>query len=159
MEWSERGNGEPVREEGKARRAEGGETRRGVRRCSGQGAGGHFGAGEVGQAHGLEAEGVFAFRDHGQRDGDAVRLGVHVFGLEPGAETRIVDLRMAVPEAGVEAALNLQVVQLQLNDGDAFGKIAADIVHADMEASDFVAFALCFDDHRCLQFPEKLKQV
>ena len=126
---------------------------------SGERAGGHFGAGEAGQADGLEAEGVFASGDHGERDGDAVRLGVHVFGLEPGTEAGVADLGMTVPEAGVEAALDLEMVELELDDSDVFGKVAADIVDADMEGRDFVAFALRFNDHRCLQSLGRLKQV
>jgi len=132
---------------------------RGARGRSGEGAGGHFGAGEAGEADGLKAEGVFAGRDHGERDGDAFGLGVHVFGLEPGAEAWVADLGMTIPEAGVEAALDLEVVELELNDGDVFGKVAADIVDADMEACDFMAFALRFNDHRCLQSLGRPKQV
>jgi hypothetical protein len=44
------------------------------------------------------------------------------------------------------------MIQVQLDFGDAPGKIAADIVYADMESDYGEAFALRFDHHNHLLF-------
>jgi hypothetical protein len=72
---------------------------------------------------------------------------VHVPGFKPGAETGVEDFRLAVPEIWLQAALNLEMIQLQLNARNAFGKVAPDIVHAHMQSGDAESPALCFDDH------------
>ena len=63
-------------------------------------------------AEGLQPKRVFAFGNHGQRDGSSTRSCMEMFGFEPGAEARIVNLGLVLPEIGREAALNPQMIQL-----------------------------------------------
>jgi hypothetical protein len=58
-----------------------------------------------------------------------------------------VDFRLSLPKIGTEAALNLQMIQLQLDHADLPGKVPPDIVHADEQPGDADAFALCFHYH------------
>ena len=60
----------------------------------------------------LEPERVTAFRDHGERNRVPVATRVHVLGLKPGAEPRIVDVGPALPELGSQSALDPEVIQL-----------------------------------------------
>ena len=55
---------------------------------------------------------------------------------------RIVDLRFPVPELRRKPALNLQVIQLQLNHASSLRKISANIPHANIKAGDFAAVEL-----------------
>jgi len=93
---------------------------------------------------------VVACGDHRQRDGGSIRSSMQVLGFEPGAEPRIVNLRLALPEIGREAALNLQMTKLQLDDWNTVGKIAPDVISADMETRNSDSLALCLDHHRYL---------
>jgi hypothetical protein len=63
-----------------------------------------------------------------------------------------VDLRLALPELGRQPTLNLQMIEMQLDFGDAPGKIAADIVHTHVESDYGEAFAFRFDHHNYLLF-------
>ena len=60
----------------------------------------------------LQAEGVFAGRDHRQRDGAAIASSVEMLGLKPGAEPGIEDIRLALPEVGRKPASNREMIQL-----------------------------------------------
>jgi|KBSMisStaDraftv2_1062788.scaffolds.fasta_scaffold770080_1 hypothetical protein len=68
--------------------------------------------------------------------------------VQPFTETRIVDLRFPVPELRRQSALNLQVIQLQLNYASGFRKVSAHIPDADIKTGDFGARELCLDHHR-----------
>lgn len=81
-----------------------------------------------------------------------VRPAAKVLGFEPGAQARIVDLRMALPEVRGEPALDLQVVQLQLNNRGSLGEIATNVGGTDMQSDDTAALGLCSDDHIYLLF-------
>ena len=109
-------------------------------------------AGGILGAHGLEAEGVVALGNHGQGDGGSIAGDVHLFGFKPRAEAWVVDFWLTVPEIGFEAALNLEMVEKQLDDGNALWEIAPDIVHAHVEGGDSMSFALSFDYHIGLPF-------
>lgn len=75
-------------------------------------------------------------------------LGVEMFGLEPCAQTWIVDLRLALPEVGCEVALNLQMVQLKFNELNAAWEVALDIVNADIQTCNASTLTLCLDYHK-----------
>jgi hypothetical protein len=68
-------------------------------------------------------------------------------GLQPGTQPRIEDIRHTLPEIRIQAALNLEMPQLQLDAGNVFWKMASNIVHAHMEPSDSVSVALRSDYH------------
>jgi len=102
------------------------------------------------RADGLQAEAVLAGGDERQRDGSVARPPVKVFRFEPRAEAGIANLRVALPEIGFEAKLNEQMVQVQLDDVGAPGKIAAHISRAHLDAGKLTAFAMRFDNHGAL---------
>jgi hypothetical protein len=77
---------------------------------------------------------------------------VHVPGLKPRAQPGIKNLRLALPEIGLQPALNLEMIQLQLDARNVFWEIAPDIVHAHMQSGDSASLALCLDDHTYLLF-------
>jgi hypothetical protein len=77
---------------------------------------------------------------------------MHVPGFKPGAQPWVEDLRLALPEIRLQPALNLEMIQLQLDARNVFGEIAADIVHAHMKPCDSASLALCLDDHTYLLF-------
>jgi len=77
---------------------------------------------------------------------------MHMPGFKPGTEPGVEDLRLASPEIRLQAALNLEMVQLQFDAGDVFWEIAPDIACSHMQSSDAESPALCFDDHTCLPF-------
>jgi hypothetical protein len=52
---------------------------------------------------------------------------------------------MALPESRGQAALNQQMVQVQLDDFGVFGKIALDIFRAHFDACKFASFAMRLD--------------
>ena len=81
----------------------------------------------------LQPEGVFAGRNHRQMYWASVPLAVKMFRLQPRAETGVVDFRIVSPEIGTKAALNLQVIQLQLDHRNMPWKIAPDIGETDMQ--------------------------
>jgi len=121
-------------------------------RASGSRPGGQLGPRSLMQRNRLQPEGVFAGRNHRQLDWASIPPGVHVLRLQPRAEPRVVDLRIVSPETRFQAALNLQMIQLQFDCRNVLGKIAADIRSANMKRSRTTAFGMCFDDHTYLLF-------
>ena len=95
----------------------------------------------------LDAECVLARGDHGQRHRMAISAGVHMLGLEPGAQPGIVNFRLALPEIWRQPALDAKVIQLKLNRGDVLGKISPHIIRADEQSGESPTFTLRFDDH------------
>jgi hypothetical protein len=61
------------------------------------------------------------------------RFLVEVLRVEPLAQARVVNLRLALPEARSQPALNAQMIQFEFDGSDAFGKIAPYIVDAYIE--------------------------
>ena len=84
---------------------------------------------------------------------------VHVLGFEPGAEAGIGDLRLAIPEVGIETALNPEMVKKQFDGGNAIREIAPDIVNAHMESGDSMSFVLSFDYHKEPSVPRRICSV
>ena len=113
---------------------------------------GHLGTRLPVEAGRLQPVGVFPFRNHNQRNGCSIQLGMHMPGFKPDAEPGVEDLRLALPETGLQAALNLEMIQLQLDAGNVFGKIAPYIASAHMQAGDAESFASCLDNHTYLPF-------
>lgn len=100
----------------------------------------------------LEAEGVFTGGNHDHGERGSIGIDSEIFGLEPGAEPGIVDLRLILPEIGRQAALDPQMIQVQLDGGGVPGEVAPDIVHAYVKSDDSEAFFLRFDHHGFLLF-------
>ena len=71
---------------------------------------------------------------------------------KPGAQAGVVNLRLTVPEAGFEAAVNLQMIKLQLDYRDVPGKISARVGDANVQSGDTDTPGLCFDYHAGLPF-------
>ena len=103
------------------------DRRRALVSAKGDGAGDWLDPG-VAVGHRLKPERVLAGGNHGQGDGVAIQLSVHVLGFKPGAQPRVMDLWLSLPEIGCQATLNLQMIQLQLDLRDMFWEIATDIV-------------------------------
>ena len=86
-------------------------------------------------AGGAENEGVGSRRDERKTNRRVpVAVAVALLGLKPDAKARIVNLGLVVPEIGVEAARDAQMVELEFNLSYAFWKIAPNIAGADIEA-------------------------
>ncbi len=77
----------------------------------------------------------------------AVGRAVEILRFEPGAEAGVVDFRLALPEVGLEAALDAEMPELELDVLRAFWEVAADVIRSDVQPSNAVTFALCFDNH------------
>jgi hypothetical protein len=75
---------------------------------------------------------------------------VHVPRLKPRAQPGIVNLRLALPEIGLQTALNLQMTQLQLDARYVLRKIAPDIIRAYVKSGNSASLALCLDHHTYL---------
>ncbi len=111
------------------------------------------------QADGLQLEGILSRGNHDQRDWRSIWPGVEVLGLQPGTKPGIVNLRLAPPEPGVQATLNLEMIQLQLDDGNIPGEIPPNVRRAHVEPSQTATLALCFDHHTHLLFNNQMKSV
>jgi hypothetical protein len=84
---------------------------------------------------------------------------MHVPGFQPGTKPGIENLRRILPEIGLQAALNLEVIQQQLDARNVLGKIAPHIVCAHMKPNNSASLALCFDHHDVPAVQKKMKQV
>jgi len=104
------------------------------------------------QADRLQPEGVLSFWNHRHRDGTPVGLCMHVPGFEPSTQPGIEDLWLALPECRLQSALDLKMIQHQLDARDALWEIAPDVVHAHMKSSDSASLALRLDHHTYLPF-------
>ena len=94
-----------------------------------------FGAGLFVEADRSKPEGVFSLGNQGQ-DGVSIQLCVHVAGFQPRAQPGVEDLGLPIPKTGVQSALNLEMIQHQLDARDVSWKIAPDIVRAHMKSRD-----------------------
>jgi hypothetical protein len=77
---------------------------------------------------------------------------VEVLGHQPGAQPGIVNLRLAAPKAGLEAAVNLEMIQVQFDHRNVLGKIAARVCDADEQSGDTATLGVCLDYHAGLPF-------
>jgi len=98
---------------------------------------------------GLQTEGVLPRWNHHHGDRAPVRTLVHP-GFQPGTEPGVEDLRVALPEFGVQSALDLEMIQLQLDDRNMLGEIPADVPCANVQTGDSACLALRFDHHTYL---------
>lgn len=98
---------------------------------------------------GLQAEGVLSRWNHGQRNGTPIRILVQS-GFEPGAKSGVEDLRVSLPEFWIQSALDLQMIQLQLDNRNVLRKITARVTGSNIQAGDAASLALRFDDHTYL---------
>ena len=88
----------------------------------------------------LETEGVLSSGDHRERYRRAIGFGVHVFGLQPGAQPGIEDLRFALPKIRIQTALNVEMVELQFDCRNVITKVAADIGFTNVKSCNATAF-------------------
>src|SRR5258708_4518189 len=95
----------------------------------------------------LQAKRVFACGNHGQCNRVSIPAGVHVFGFEPRTQTRIVDLRLTLPEIWRQPTLDPEMIQLQLDRGDILGEISPYIVCTDEQSGEPPTLTWRFDDH------------
>lgn len=102
--------------------------------------------------NGLQAEGVVACGNHYERDGRATPITMHMLGLEPRAEARIVDFGLTLPEIRRQAALDPKMIQFQFDGRNILWKIATDIIRPDVQSRETLTFALSFDHHIHLLF-------
>jgi len=103
-------------------------------------------------ADGLQFEGVLSRWDHGHRNRGSIQIGVAVLGLQPRAQPGIVNLRLVLPETGLQSALNLEMIQLQLDARNLFREITPNVPGANVEPGDSASLALRFDHHTHLPF-------
>jgi len=101
-----------------------------------------------------QAKGASAFRCHRQLHLLVFTCPTNNLEVEPLAKSRIMNLRPSLPELRRQAALNLQMVQLQLNHANSLGKITAHIPRADLQPGDFATSELCLDYHRSPRISE-----
>src|ERR1035437_5963032 len=85
-----------------------------------------------------------------QRDRGAIRFSVGILEFHPGAQPGIVDVRLVLPKIGFQPALNLQIVQLQLDGQNVLGKTTPDVVCTNIQSGYTTALVLRFDHHMCL---------
>lgn len=101
---------------------------------------------------GLEAKGILTSGNHGQGNGVTIAFSVEVLGFKPGTEPGIVDIRLVMPKAGVQPALNLQMIELQLNNRNSLGKITPNVGYTHMQPGEAAPLALRFYNHTYLLF-------
>jgi hypothetical protein len=104
------------------------------------------------ETDGLKLEGVFPRGRHDERNWRSIGPGVEVLGFKPRAEPWIENLRLILPEAGIQSALNLEMIQFEFDHRNLFGEITANVCGSDVKAGNATAFALCFNDHTRLLF-------
>ena len=75
-----------------------------------------------------------------------------MLGLEPSAESRVENFRLSPPEIRVQPTLNLQMIQLQFDNGDGLLKITPNVGNPDVETGDAATLGVCFDHHTYLLF-------
>ena len=107
----------------------------------------------------MQAEGIFTSGGHGHGQRSSVGISAEVFRFKPGAESGIANLRPTVPEIRRQAALDQQMIEVQLNDGDALGEITANIVRAYVQTGYREASALRSNRHAYLLFRAWLNSV
>jgi hypothetical protein len=100
----------------------------------------------------LETKGIMTSGDHREWHRRAIWFGMHVFGLKPRAQPGIEDFRLALPEVGIQSALDIDMIELQLDGGGVFLKVAPHVGFANVKPGNSAAFGVSFDNHRHLLF-------
>jgi hypothetical protein len=77
---------------------------------------------------------------------------------EPGAESRISDLRLIAPKARFEFALDSKMIQLKLNGFETCREMATDIALAYEQSDDVAASVLRSDHHGPPLLSPRLKE-
>jgi hypothetical protein len=104
------------------------------------------------QPDGLELERIPSRGDHHERNRGSIGPGMKILRLQPRAQAGIVNFGLVPPETGAQSALNLQMIELQLDDQNVSRKIAANIGSTDVESSETATLGLCFYHHTSLLF-------
>jgi hypothetical protein len=110
-------------------------------------------------AHGyrLQPETILPRPDHRQRRRRPSRQAGRVLQFQPRAQPRIVNLAVALPEFRFQPALDLQVIQLQLDRGHLLGKIPPDVGCTYVQAGYRRASVLNLDQHNGTHFQLRLR--
>jgi hypothetical protein len=95
----------------------------------------------------LKLKRIIARGNHRHRN-RAICRPVQVLRLQPGAQPRIVNVRLTLPEIGLQSALNAEMPQLQFNVLRTLREIPAHVVRTNMQSSKTVTLALRFDHHK-----------
>ena len=69
---------------------------------------------------------------HRERYRRAIRFGMHVFGLKPGAQPGVEDFRLALPKVGIQSALDVEMVELEFDGWNVILKVAPHVGFANM---------------------------
>lgn len=72
---------------------------------------------------------------------------MQVFGFQPGAQTGVMNICVAFPEIGRQCALDLQVIEVQLDLGNVSREVALHVASAHMKAGHASGLPLCFHYH------------
>jgi len=100
----------------------------------------------------LETEGIMTCGDHRERHRRAIRFGMHMLGLEPGAQPGVVDFRLALPKIRLQSALDVEVIELEFDGRNVILKIAPHIGFANVKPGNTAGFGMRFYNHRYLLF-------
>lgn len=92
----------------------------------------------------------------GEGEGGAASFLIADLGFEPEAEARIGEDGFIVPEAGFEAALDAQMIELQLNLSKMAGKVLLRVALPDEDSGYAATAALRCDNHRLPPFDQML---
>jgi hypothetical protein len=71
-----------------------------------------------------------------------------VLGFKPRAQSGIEDLRLILPEIRRQIALDLQMIQLQFNEGYTAREITLNVARANVQSCNSTTLALRFDYHK-----------
>ena len=96
----------------------------------------------------LETEGVTAGGDHCEWHRRAVRFGMHVFGLKPGAQPGIENFRLPLPEVWIQSALNIEVIELQFDGRNMFLEVAPHVGLTNVKPGNSATFGVGLYNHR-----------
>jgi hypothetical protein len=99
------------------------------------------------QRHHPKPERVLARRDHRQGKRPSSGHPTQMLGFKPCAKSGIEYFRLILPEIRRQVALDLEMIQLQFNEGDSAREIALNVGSANVQSSNSTALALRFDYH------------
>jgi hypothetical protein len=87
----------------------------------------------------LQFEGVFARRNHAERNRRSAHLSGMIFRGKPERQARIVNFGFSAPEIRLQSALYAQVIQLKLDLLNVSREVTADILKTNAKSGDFTA--------------------
>jgi hypothetical protein len=88
---------------------------------------------------GLQLEGVFARRNHGERNGRSAHFSGMILRGKPERQAGIVNFGFSAPEVRPQPAFNAQVIQLKLDLFNVSREVTADVLKTNAKSGDFTA--------------------